>query len=422
MNTKGASFRIAMYSHDTYGLGHLTRTLRLARAAVEEFTGASVLILTGSPVAHRFELPPRVDYVKLPSVVKSAPETYVPKDLRISSRAVRAIRATIVRSAISLFRPHLFLVDNAPIGMKGELLSALLDLKDRDPSARICLNLRDILDTPSVMLRSWAESGTMNVLGHVYDAIHVFGSPEVYDAVAAYHLPVDKSISLGYIPPFPDERENGSPLPPGEPGRSRILVTTGGGGDGQEIIRCVLELQHALGRRSPYLFHVVTGPFMNAEMRETMVRSLREIDGVTLHEHVEHLPSWMAACDLVLSMGGYNTLCEVMTSARRSVVVPRVYPRREQEIRAQALESRGLLKVLDPRVLNPRKLDGTLRQSLEDGPCISAACRPPLTGTARFQQVLRGYLCPADTRAPVLQELGSRAARVRAHAWKSLQP
>ena len=418
---KAASFRIAMYSHDTYGLGHLTRTLRLARATVEELPGASVLILTGSPVAHRFEFPPRVDYVKLPSVVKSAPETYEPRDLRISSRAVRAIRATIIRNTLALFRPHLFLVDNAPVGMKGELLSALLNLKDADPAARICLNLRDVLDTPSEILRSWTESGAVRVLRHLYDAIHVFGSPEVYDAVAAYHLPVDKSFCLGYVPPFPDEQEPGGiSLPPAEPGRSRILVTTGGGGDGQEIVRCVLELQRSLGVRSPYLFHVITGPFMNAESREMVARSSKEIEGLTLHEHVDHLPSWMAACDLVLSMGGYNTLCEVMASARRSVVVPRIHPRREQEIRAHALERRGLLKVLDPRALDARSLNGTLRLVLDEVPCIPAACRPPLTGTARFQEMLRGYLCPAD--APLLlQEGRRRTGREEAAMWKSPQ-
>jgi predicted glycosyltransferase len=39
--------RILMYSHDSYGLGHVRRTLSLAQAFVEHNPGLGVLILTG---------------------------------------------------------------------------------------------------------------------------------------------------------------------------------------------------------------------------------------------------------------------------------------------------------------------------------------------------------------------------------------
>ena len=71
---RSRNYRVAIYSHDTFGLGHLTRSTRIARGVLEGFPNASVLFLTGSPIAHRFKFPPRVDYVKLPSVVKKGPE------------------------------------------------------------------------------------------------------------------------------------------------------------------------------------------------------------------------------------------------------------------------------------------------------------------------------------------------------------
>ena len=395
MGEKDSSFRVAMYSHDTYGLGHLTRTLRLARAASEAVPGTDVLVLTGSAVAHRQVLPPAVDYVKLPSVVKLGPDHYGPRSWCMSPRRVRAIRASIIRETLAAFRPHLFLVDNVPVGMKGELRPALRYLRHRLPSTRICLNLRDVLDEPAAILRSWAEDGVFDILRHTYDAIHVFGSPDVYDAVTAYRLPADKTFNLGYIAPFADEYENGEPLPPAARGRARVLVTVGGGGDGEALLECVLDLQRALGGATPFQFHVVTGPLMAPDTRGAVQRKSLELDGVTVHEHVGHLPAWMAECDVVLSMAGYNTLCEVMTSACRSVVVPRVHPRREQEIRARALERRGLLTVVDPRELAPRVLMQALRDTLErGGPQVSRNRRPAMTGIDGFRQRVIDLLQP----------------------------
>ena len=41
--------RILIYSHDTFGLGHLRRCRTIAHSLVERFKQLSVLILSGSP-------------------------------------------------------------------------------------------------------------------------------------------------------------------------------------------------------------------------------------------------------------------------------------------------------------------------------------------------------------------------------------
>ena len=66
--TRGA--RVMLYSHDTFGLGHLRRSRALASAITSADPSASALILTGSPVAGRFAFPSRVDHVRLPGVIK----------------------------------------------------------------------------------------------------------------------------------------------------------------------------------------------------------------------------------------------------------------------------------------------------------------------------------------------------------------
>lgn len=52
-------------------------------------------------------------------------------------------------------------------------------------------------------------------------------------------------------------------------------------------------------------------------------------------------------------MGGYNTVSELLSLRRPALIVPRVVPRQEQLIRAQALSRRGLVRMLHPGELTP---------------------------------------------------------------------
>ncbi|PCH74771.1 MAG: hypothetical protein COC12_03300, partial [Rhodobacteraceae bacterium] len=70
-----------LYSHDTFGLGHLRRSRALAAAITHADPTASALILTGSPVAGRFTFPTRVDHLRLPGVTKLSDGSYVSQSM-----------------------------------------------------------------------------------------------------------------------------------------------------------------------------------------------------------------------------------------------------------------------------------------------------------------------------------------------------
>ncbi|MEE3287451.1 MAG: hypothetical protein VX249_04550, partial [Pseudomonadota bacterium] len=68
--TKLDDARILIYSHDTFGLGHLRRCRTIAHSLVEYFRGLKVLIVSGSPIIGSFDFKARVDFVRIPGVVK----------------------------------------------------------------------------------------------------------------------------------------------------------------------------------------------------------------------------------------------------------------------------------------------------------------------------------------------------------------
>jgi len=70
------TYNILMYSHDTYGLGHIRRTMAIASQLREPHV--NILILTGSPIAGRFSFPEQIDFVRIPGMIKKTNEEYLP--------------------------------------------------------------------------------------------------------------------------------------------------------------------------------------------------------------------------------------------------------------------------------------------------------------------------------------------------------
>ena len=106
-----SSYRVLMYSHDSFGLGHLRRCRAIAHALVERHKKLNVLILSGSPLIGRFSFRARVDFVRVPGIIKLRSGDYTSLNLHINIEDTLALRASIIRHTALAFDPHLFLVD-----------------------------------------------------------------------------------------------------------------------------------------------------------------------------------------------------------------------------------------------------------------------------------------------------------------------
>jgi predicted glycosyltransferase len=360
--------RVMFYSHDTYGLGHLRRTLSLARFLRHARPHLSQLIVTGSPMAHRFPLPPDADYIKLPSVVKVGSERYEPRSLAMPFTAVRDLRRELLLDAARHFRPDVLVVDNVPAGLKGELTATLRDLKAG--SCRLVLGLRDVVDEPAWVRRNWARTGSYALLDDVYDRILIYGRRDVYDPVAQYGFSeraAAKTRFVGYLgrePPArtPEEVRGELDLD----GERLVLVMAGGGGDGYQLLRAALETIRLRGGDVPFSILLVGGPLMPRRDQRRVRELVATQPRVRYFDFTEDLASYLAAADVVISMGGYNSVCELLSAGKPAIVVPRVVPRREQLIRAEALSRRGLLRLVHPDRLAPAVLCEEMERLLDE--------------------------------------------------------
>jgi predicted glycosyltransferase len=398
--------RVAIYSHDTFGLGHLTRSRRIARVVVDALPEAHVLLISGSPVIHRVELPPRVDCLKLPSVVKLGNEVYGSRELGLSGKEIRNLRRSVILAGVREFQPDLLMVDNVPLGMKSELRPTLRYLRRHRPRSRIHLNLRDILDAPDRLLDVWRKRGVGEVLREFYDQIDIFGERKIYDAIEAYDLPRDRTRFMGYLAPrFSRGADGALPSTPTSE-RSRILVTVGGGEDGDELLDALADALRSADPRPPHAYLIVTGPLMRQPKRQALRVKLEDCPDVAFHEFVPDLARSMQMADLVISMGGYNTLCEVMANANRSLVVPREEPRREQLIRAERLAERGVVRILRQGDLSANTLRDAIDAALAAPAWLTAAPLPSLAGARTLADQMRGLEGRSSARDRAASQAG----------------
>ena len=167
MKTARSAGRVLIYSHDSFGLGHLRRCQTIAHALVERFEHLSVLILSGSPIIGSFDFRSRVDFVRVPGVIKLRNGEYTPLNLHIDIERTLSMRASIIRHTAEVFDPDLFIVDKEPLGLQGEVESTLEMLKDRGTA--LVLGLRDVMDDPEILVPEWEQKQVMPALESLYD-------------------------------------------------------------------------------------------------------------------------------------------------------------------------------------------------------------------------------------------------------------
>ena len=139
-------FRVLIYSHDTMGLGHLRRCSTIAHSLVRGYPDVSVLILSGSPIIGSFDFRSRIDFVRIPGVIKLRNGEYTSLNLGIDFEQTIHMRAEIIKHTADIFAPDMVIVDKEPLGLRGEIEDTLRMLKRR--GTRLILGLRDIMDDP----------------------------------------------------------------------------------------------------------------------------------------------------------------------------------------------------------------------------------------------------------------------------------
>ena len=341
--------RALFVTNECAGLGHLRRTINLARAVTENDPEATALIVTGSAALGSFVLPDRVDTVKLPVFRREADGTLYAATLGVDMPRIESMRSEILHSAAAAFDPDVVVVDKTPLGLRDELVPMLEQLRDRG-RASIVLGLRNVEDEPERVRAAWAEAGTLDAVQTFYDRVVVYGpdntTGDALSCLDGVELPVPVT-NVGFVGNTP------ATTAPEDLPEGYLLVTVGGGSDGHDPIEAVLDADQY--EPLPYPIVIVTGPLMSAR---SIARLSDRCDGdhIRLFDFRHDMANVLAGARGVVTMGGYNTISEVLQTGVPALVIPRVRPSEEQLIRAKQLVELGLADMLHPDLLAPERM------------------------------------------------------------------
>lgn len=352
--------RVLIYSHDTFGLGHLRRCRTIAHAIVERFKGVSVLIISGSQIAGAYDYRARVDFVKIPSVIKLYNGEYDSVGEYIDVRDILRMRRLIIQRTAESFEPDLMIVDKAPLGLKGELEPTLALLARR--GTKLVLGLRDVMDSAKHLETEWRPKAVLEKMERIYDRVWVYGPKRFWNPLVDLNISPSLAERMRYVGfiqrelPGPHGRESHA-LP-----ERYLLVTAGGGGDGSPMMEQVLAArEHDSTNDFPLV--LVLGPFMRSENREQVRQRAAKLANVHVIDFETKLELLVSRAVGVVGMCGYNTFCEVLSFDRKALFVPRTQPRMEQHIRALRASELGLCDMVEvDAAADPATMAAALRR------------------------------------------------------------
>jgi len=397
--------RIALYSHDTMGLGHLRRNLLIAQSLTESAIRATALLITGAHEANFFSLPKGTDCLTLPRFQKDKTGRYVAGQLGISVPDLVRLRSESICSAMNVFQPDVFIVDKVPTGAFGELLPALRFLKQQ-LNTKCVLGIRDILDSPKTVLAEWQDSESHKAINEFFDEIWVYGDTQVYNPAKEYDWPLESEKKIrytGYLNQTCRLSRSESKETEHRSGFSKsseqlIVCTLGGGQDGHALAHAFVDSLPDTGFQGVLL----TGPFMPKELLRSLQKVADDRPNLRVINFAAEADQLISRADRVIAMGGYNTVCSLLTFQKPSLLVPRVLPRSEQWIRAQRLKQLGLVDVLHPDDLSPAAIKRWIIS--ESHPPTKASDVIDLNGLACIEKLCRTLI----SKSPQNQSKPSR--------------
>ena len=354
--------KIIQYCQHVLGIGHLFRSLEISRA----LSGHEVILVTGGPQIYT-------------APAKHIREIHLP-DLQMNrefkglftsreNSTLDQVKAERQKRLLSLFeqeKPDLFLIELYPFGRKAfrfELDPILMALEEKIlPGCPVICSVRDILVEKDDNGKH--ESRVVETLNRYFDAVLVHADPELvtidetFDRFEEIKIPVDYT---GYIAPE---------LSPGAGRKIRdqlgigddeilILASAGGGNVGAPLLQAVMAAFYRLEVQSRCRLKIFSGPFLDQSEFELLKEKAG--NNVRVERFTADFVSHLAAADLSVSMGGYNTTMDILAAKVPALVWP-FSQNREQRLRAGRLADLGVIGVLEDEDLRPERLAGIMDQ------------------------------------------------------------
>ncbi len=364
------------YTQHVLGIGHLFRSLAIDRALAP----ATVHLTTGGPTVP-LSLPANVRHHPMPALkMDSQFQTVQTVDLEADLESTWQAREKLLLEIFHEVRPEVILVEMFPFGRKRfarELLPMLIANKARQQPAVTLCSVRDILVEKED--QAGFEKKVLKWLNPYFDGVLVHSDPDLIRLDQTFSRMQDIACPVwytGYVaegPTLSDKRSAREALGLDVDARI-ILVSAGSGTVGEELLEASLEASILLQKKLPHQLIMFTGPHAGADLRSRLEARCHGQRHVFIDDFTPRFADHVLACDLSVSMAGYNTTMNLLTCSTTGLMYP-FDQNREQRMRLTALAEAGYLSILEAEDLAPAKLADIMKNAISTPPHSAASLR-----------------------------------------------
>ncbi len=329
--------RVLIHVQHLWGIGHLQRMAALARTLMVQ--GAEVHVATGGVAVPGLTLPGKVH--PLTPAVKAQDQSFqallTADNQPVSEPVLAQRREQLVRLAQDL-TPDAVVIETWPFGRRlihDELLALVAAVKAQDKPARVFCSIRDI---PEPKTKPGREEEIAKLVADQVDEVLVHGWPEVVPFNAAFGAADDiaeKLTPTGYV----YDHSRLDRLPPAKEGWAEIIVSAGGGRDGEALLRQAMAVR-ASGVGMARKWRFLLGPGVPESVAADLREQAAALSKIVIEDNRADFPALLGRAILSISQAGYNTVTDIIASGVPALLIPRQGPEQEQRIRARAMADR----------------------------------------------------------------------------------
>ena len=364
--------KVIHYCQHVLGMGHFFRSLEIAKGLDRE----EVLFVAGGERPDQ-PLPPNMEYLQLPGLCMN--EEFgglMPTDKDRELEEVKAERSTTLLKLFAAEKQDVFLIELFPFGRKAfrfELLPVLDAIRaGKFGDIKVVCSLRDILVERNDGGKH--EERCIKYLNKYFDLLLIHSDPkitaldETFKAFEKIEIPYEYT---GFAARKPASNVRGRIREElGVTKNERLLIASAGGGKvGGPLLESVLQSFIDLDKTDCRLL-MLTGPFLDEDKYEYLRETAAGHKNITIQRFAPDFTDLLTAGDAMVSMAGYNTCMDILTSGIPAAVQPFLF-NHEQRMRAERLAEYIPLEVLADKPDMKSTIDSLLnRQRTQAGHTI----------------------------------------------------
>jgi predicted glycosyltransferase len=376
--------KILFYCQYHLGMGHLVRSVEIMRSLAADF---QICFVKAGTEVTGLTLPETIEVVTLPTLLSENRQVKVAdpsQDLAI----VKQQRTERLLQVFDQFQPDCLMIEGYPFKkyqFEFESIPLLEQVRASRKPVKVVCSLRDVVMAQPYADRNEVIAKTCQRLNQYFDLLLVHSDPqfhrleESFSAVTDIHCPIHYT---GFVAQALSERTIWTEEDVADFARTQpmILVSVGGGQLGHDLLEAAIAASPGLKQRLPeHHLQIFTGPFIPDEKFLSLQHAAAEQSNLTLRQFTPNLLAYMQEACLSLSLGGYNTTMNVLRTGVNAMILPSSKDW-EQTVRTEKLEEIGILRLLQPKDLQPESLVEQLVQAI----------KKPCTGQTRKSFELQG--------------------------------